>query len=96
MLVGSVEAGMAGKRSRDTIPINVALLSGVPVQEVPGCGHAGGECGGGPGQDKVRQGFQVGLPFSTVLGIRDILVRIRIRLLFSLFLRMQKIFFIFF
>ncbi len=80
MLVESVEAGMAGKRSRDTIPLNAALLSGVPVQEVPGSRHASGECGGGPGQDKVRQGFQVGLTFSTVLGICDILVRIRIQL----------------
>jgi|LakMenEpi03Aug12_release.lakeMendotaPanAssembly.Ray.scaffolds.fasta_scaffold332924_1 hypothetical protein len=42
MLVASVEAGMAGKRSRrDTIPLNAALLSGVPTEEVPGSRHAG-------------------------------------------------------
>jgi hypothetical protein len=41
MLVASVEAGMADKRSRDTIPLNAALLSGVPTEEVPGSRHAG-------------------------------------------------------
>ncbi len=70
MLVASVEAGMAGKRSRDTIPLNAALLSGVPTEEVPGGRHAGGKRGGGHGRQEAGHGrqearqakrFQVGL-----------------------------------